>query len=137
MILADSTFLIDILRKKTDVIAYLKEHPDEILFTTQINVFGLYLGLYSIKKIDKDPILMNKRLTKLEELLSKFQILSFNKNEAIKSAKLLGKLNQIGTPIDFRDGIIAGIALSNGIRKILIKNIDHFKRIENLEVVSY
>lgn len=137
MILADSTFLIDSLRKKTTVREFLNNNPTEILFTTEINTFELHLGLYSSKILQNDPKLFLKRLHNLEELILKFQVLSFGRGEAIEAAKILGNLYTMGKPIEFRDGLIAGIALSNGIKKVLTRNIDHFNRIEGIEVISY
>ena len=137
MILADTTFLIDALRKKSEVKSFLTHHPDEVFFTTEINVFELLLGLYSSQNLEENSVLMQKRLARLDKLLSRFQILPFERKEAIQSAKVLGKLNRLGQKIEFRDGIIAGIAISNGISTILTKNIDHYSRIENLQVVTY
>lgn len=137
MILADSTFLIDSLRKKKIVREFLKKNPTEILFTTEINVFELYLGLYSSKKLEKDRNLFEKRKKRLEELILKFQILSLGRGEVIEAAKILGKLYRTGNPIEFRDGLVAGIAISNGIKKVLTRNFDHFNRIEGIEVLSY
>ena len=137
MILADTTFLIDALRKKSEVKSFLTQYPDEVFFTTEINVFELLLGLYSSKNLEENSALMQQRLARLDELLSRFQILPFERKEAILSAKVLGKLNRLGQKIEFRDGIIAGIAMSNGITTILTKNIDHYSRIENLQVVTY
>ncbi len=137
MILVDSTFLIDSLRKKPIVREFLKTNPTEILFTTEINVFELYLGLYSSKKLAKDLTLFEKRKKRLEELILKFQILPLGRGEAIEATKILGKLYRTGNPIEFRDGLIAGIAISNGIKKLLTRNVDHFDRIEGIEVLSY
>ena len=137
MILADSTFLIDAIRKDARVKPFLLAHSDEILFTTEINVFELYLGLYSIKTLENNPSLMKKRLSHLEELLFRFQILPFGRKEAIQAAKILGHLISQGNVIEFRDGLIAGIALSNGITTILTKNLDHFSRIEGVKVITY
>lgn len=137
MILVDTTFLIDALRKKADVRTFLINHSDEILFTTEINVFELYLGLYSIKTLEDNSPTMKKRLSRLEELLSRFQILPFRRNEAIQAAKILGHLTIRGKAIEFRDGLVAGIALSNGITTIMTKNLDHFSRIEGIKVISY
>ncbi|MDD1778989.1 MAG: type II toxin-antitoxin system VapC family toxin [Candidatus Helarchaeota archaeon] len=116
---------------------FILAHSDEILFTTEINVFELYLGLYSIKTLEKNPSLMKKRLSYLEELLFRFQILPFGRKEAIQAAKILGALINQGKPIEFRAGLIAGIALSNGITTILTKNLDHFSRIEGVKVITY
>jgi predicted nucleic acid-binding protein len=137
MILVDSTFLIDSLRKLPNVREFLQKNPTEILFTTEINIFELYLGLHSSKILEKDPDLFEKRQQRLEELINKFQVLSFRRGEAIEAAKILGRLYRMGKPIEFRDGLIAGIALSNGITKVLTRNIDHFNRIKEIEVLSY
>ena len=137
MILADSTFLIDSLRKITSVKKFLQKNPTEILFTTEINVFELYFGLYSSKILANSEDLLERRKSKLEELLSKFQVISMGRKEGIKAAKLLGNLVRIGKVIEFRDALVAGIAMANGITRILTKNIDHFKRIEGIEVIVY
>jgi len=86
----------------------------------------LHLGLYSIKTLENNPPLIQKRLA-----------LSFGRKEAIQSAKILGYLIRNGEAIEFRDGLIAGTALSNGIPMILTKNIDHFVRIEGIKVITY
>ena len=137
MILVDSTFLIDSLRKLPGVREFLQKNPTEILFTTEINIFELYLGLHSSKILEKDPDLFEKRQQRLEELINKFQVLSFRRGEAMEAAKILGRLYRMGNLIEFRDGLIAGIALSNGITKVLTRNIDHFNRIKEIEVLSY
>ena len=137
MILADSTFLVDSLRKNPDVKVFLERNPDEILFTTEINVFELYLGLYSSKELERNPELFKKRSSRLEKLIVKFQILPFGRKEVIRSAKILGSLVRNGKMIDFRDGLVAGIALSNGVTKVLTRNVEHFNRIEALRVITY
>ncbi len=137
IILADTTFLIDALRKKDDVKQFLIKNSSETLYTTEINVFETYLGLYANKTLEKTPSLLETRKIHLEELLSKFQILPFERKAAIESAKILGLLIRKSQKIEFRDGLIAGIAISNGIKKILTKNTDHFNRIENIETLSY
>ena len=108
-----------------------------MLFTTEINVFEIYLGLYANKNLENNPSLLDKRKIQVEALLSKFQILPFKRNAAIESAKILGNLIRKGQKIEFRDGLIAGIAISNGIIRILTNNIDHFKNIEDFEVIPY
>jgi predicted nucleic acid-binding protein len=137
MILVDTTFLIDTLRRKASIREFLRKNPTEILFTTEINVFELYLGLYSSKFLAKDLNLFKTRKKYLEELILKFQILPFGRGEAVEAAKTLGELSRTGKPIDFRDGLIAGIAVSNGIKKVLTRNTGHFKRVMGLEVFSY
>ena len=137
MILVDSTFLIDSLRKLPNVREFLIKNPTEILFTTEINIFELYLGLYSSKVLEQDPDQFEMRKQRLEELILKFQVLTFRRGEALTAARILGKLYRTGKPIEFRYGLIAGIAISNGIKKVLTRNIEHFNRIEEIEVLSY
>ena len=137
MILVDSTFLIDSLRKLPNVREFLQKNPTEILFTTEINIFELFLGLYSSKILEQDPNQFEMRKQRLEELILKFQVLTFRRGEAIAAARILGRLYRTGKPIEFRDGLIAGIAISNGIKKVLTRNIEHFNRIEEIEVLSY
>ena len=92
IILVDTTFLIDALRKKDEVKQFLLKNSSETLFTTEINVFETYLGLYANKSLEKKPSLLESRKIHLEELLSKFQILPFKRKSAIESAKILGNL---------------------------------------------
>ena len=137
VILVDSTFLIDSLRKLPNVREFLIKNPTEILFTTEINIFELYLGLYSSKVLEQDPDQFEMRKQRLEELILKFQVLTFRRGEALTAARILGRLYRTGKPIEFRYGLIAGIAISNGIKKVLTRNIEHFNRIEEIEVLSY
>ncbi|MBD3192752.1 MAG: PIN domain-containing protein [Candidatus Heimdallarchaeota archaeon] len=116
---------------------FLENHLNEILFTTEINVFELYLGLYSSKQLNENSQLLNQRKNRLEEFLTKFQILPFSRHEAIVSAKILGQLFRVGQPVEFRDCLIAGTALANGINSIITKNVNHFQRMPGITVVLY
>ncbi len=42
-----------------------------------------------------------------------------------------------GNLIDSNDILIAGIMLSNGIIKIITRNVNHFEKIESLEIINY
>ncbi|MFQ5979228.1 MAG: type II toxin-antitoxin system VapC family toxin [Candidatus Heimdallarchaeota archaeon] len=137
MILADTTFLIDCLRRKASVETLLANHAGEILFTTEINVFELYLGIYSSRILQENQQLCEKRVQTIKELMSRFQILPFARKEALESAKILGTLSRSGKPIQFRDGLIAGIAKANGIFQIVTRDREHFERIENIVAISY
>ncbi|MHA1215161.1 MAG: type II toxin-antitoxin system VapC family toxin [Candidatus Hodarchaeales archaeon] len=94
---------------------------------TTINIFGKNFK----------PQKVEKRKQRLEELISKFQVLSLGGGEAIEAAKILGKLTLMGNMIYFRDGLNAGIAISNGIKKVLTRNANHFNRIEEIKVIPY
>ena len=137
MILADTTFLIDCLRRKASVETLLVKFPGEILFTTEINVFELYLGIYSSRILQENQKLFEKRVQTIKELIIRFQILPFTRKEALESAKILGNLARSGKPIEFRDGLIAGIAKANGISQIVTRDREHFERIENILAINY
>ncbi|MEK6922003.1 MAG: PIN domain-containing protein [Nanoarchaeota archaeon] len=50
MILADTTLLIDFLRGKKEAIATLQNAQSEGIYTTEINVFELIIGVYAKKQ---------------------------------------------------------------------------------------
>jgi predicted nucleic acid-binding protein len=137
VILADTTFLIDCLRRKASVEALLVKYPGEILFTTEINVFELYLGIHSSRILQEDSQLFEKRVQTIKKLITRFQILPFMRKEALEAAKILGNLTRSGKPIEFRDGLIAGIAKANGISQIVTRDREQFERVENILVINY
>ena len=134
MILADTNFLVDFLRKKVGI---NQEYDKEGLFTSEVCVFELYFGLYSNKLLVGNKKILKKRIDLLENLLVKFQVLPFGRMEAIESAIILGKLKLDGIILDYRDCMIAGTGLANGINKILTRNKDHFNRIPGIQTISY
>jgi predicted nucleic acid-binding protein len=79
VILVDTTFIIDYLRKKREVATLLAQFSGEILHTTEINAFECYLELYANKRIYGSPSVMTQRRTRLEELLTDFISCPFSK----------------------------------------------------------
>jgi tRNA(fMet)-specific endonuclease VapC len=65
------------------------------------------------------------------------EIFSLGFKEAKKSAEIYDKLESKGQIIDDNDILIIGIMLSNGIKKIITKNIKHFELIEEIELINY
>jgi tRNA(fMet)-specific endonuclease VapC len=137
MILVDTTFLVDALRKKTSVMSVLRKYPDEMLFTTEINVFEIYLGIHSSKTLAQEPGILEKRTRKVDELITKLQVLPFARKEAIEAARILGELKRSGQMIEFRDGLIAGVAKANGITRVITQNEEDFRRVKGIEVINY
>ena len=133
MKLLDSTFLIDIIRKKLEALSKLTEWKHEKIYTTRINVFEVVSGAFSIKS-EKDR---EVRLSEISVILHGLSILDLDEKSTLKSAEIFGELNRRGTPIEPNDCLIAGIALSNGITTIITKNTEHFKRIVGIKVEGY
>lgn len=132
MRLLDTTFLIDLLRNKEGAVLKAKELGYENLFTTEINVFEIALGVYYKKEIDH-----RKYLEQALNLLSRLTVLPLNRTSSIMSGKIAAELMRSGLEIESNDVLIAGIALSNGISKIVTRNKEHFNRIKGITVETY
>jgi len=71
------------------------------------------------------------------EFISGMEIFPLGFKEAEKAAEIYDKLEIQGQIIDDNDILIAGIMLSNGLKKIITRNIKHFEIIEEIEVIGY
>ncbi|RDE10888.1 MAG: hypothetical protein C4K48_12855 [Candidatus Thorarchaeota archaeon] len=135
MIFLDTTLLVDILRKDRVAISWLNDLEEQALYTSEINVFELYTGLFRVSQGSTTK--RKKRALELEQLLSRMEVLTFDRNAAIESAKILSLLMSRGEPIGTRDIMIAGVALSTGITQLVTRNIQEFQRIPGIRVDSY
>lgn len=131
MILADTTLLIDFLRGKKDAIEIIEKIESRGLYTTEINVFELIIGVYAKKQ---EP---QKDLEKIFLMLSKFIVLPLERRGAIKAGEITGMLIKQGKQIEETDSLIAAIALTNGITDIITANKEHFQRIPGVTVILY
>ncbi len=125
--IADSTIIIDFLRNKKNAIDALSKTP--VLYTTAINVFEVMTGIYFLNKKRHAEI--------LNALLTRMIILPLDRKSSLKAAKISADLFSKGLPIEATDCLIAGIALANGVTKIITANISHFSRIQGVEVITY
>lgn len=135
MILFDTSVLVEILRKNTDIISQIDKLEETPLFTTEISVMELAYGISSNKYYINKSSKRKVRINNILNLMSKFSVLQFDRKAALKTAEILGYLKLEGNMIDFRDGMIIGIALSNGINSIYTLNREHFERVS--EVTLY
>ena len=136
MILVDTTILVEILRKKNKVIEFLQKLGTAPLFTTVISVMELTYGITGNRFYADKPELKQRRLTEIQDLCSKFTVLPFDHKSAIKTAQIMGSLKLEGKLVDFRDGMIAGIGLANGIEELLTLNKEHFERMKELKIIT-
>lgn len=130
----DTCFFVDLLRKDDAAVrkAEQLDEDDEQLITTQMNVYELFVGVYSSEEIDKE-----KQARRIEQILDKTVILDMNFEASKRSAEIAGNLISEGERIEIPDTITAGIILSKGIDVIVTRNKDHFDRIEGLDVEEY
>ena len=133
MILLDTSFLIDVLKKREYAVNKAVEIVNkDKLATTYVNIYELLFGIYNKKTINHE-----KELNAVKDLKNKLEILTLDENSTKKSAEIGGELMIKGQIIGDTDNMIAGIMLCNGINTIVTRNVDHFKRIKGIEVETY
>lgn len=129
----DTTYIIHLLRKHEGALRKSEELDLEgNIITTEINVYELFYGIYKSKGIKT-----NKRIRKLNIVLDKLEILPLDHKASLKAAEIAGELSKKGLEIGSHDCMIAAIMLSNGCNTIITDNVEHFKRIKNLNVETY
>ncbi len=135
MIFLDTAACIDYLNGNKDL-KKVVEDQDELLHISSITVYEMNIGFERTKRKISDQ--RYKQLYKpWVEFISGMEVFSLGFKEAETAAKIYDILESQGQRIDDNDILIAGIMLSNGIKKIITKNIGHFKRIEALELITY
>ncbi len=135
MIILDTSACIDYLNGNEEIKKSISKQED-LIHITSITVYEINIGLERTKrKISK------KRYNELykiwTEFISSMEIFPLGYKEAEMAAKVYDNLESQGLVIDDNDILIAGIMLSNGIKKIITKNTNHFERIEDLEIIHY
>lgn len=128
MKIVDTTFLIDIIRGNQQVIRILRK--EESLLTTQINMFEVIRGIF-LKNLSE------KKYGEIMDLFETIHMLRLDEASLIKAAHISSSLTKKGIIISDNDCLIAGIALSHGITKIITNNKKHFERIKELQVETY
>jgi tRNA(fMet)-specific endonuclease VapC len=135
MIILDTSACIDYLNGNEEIKKSISKQED-LIHITSITVYEINIGLERTKrKISK------KRYDELykiwTEFISSMEIFPLGYKEAEMAAKVYDDLESQGLVIDDNDILIAGIMLSNGIKKIITKNANHFERIKDLEIIHY
>jgi len=135
MLILDTNILSALMQAEPEarVVQWLDAQPVESLWTTTITVFEIRYGL--------DMLPAGKRKKKLEDLFEQVldeglerRILSFDASAATCAAALAAKRHKTGRVVDFRDTLIAGIAIARRA-KIITRNTRHFEDIDS-EVIN-
>jgi len=132
MKLLDTTFLIDLLNGKIVLNKVEELEKNFKLFTTELNAFELFVGVFFLEQRKQKEL-----MEKAAELLGRLEILNLDRKASMKAAEISANLIKKGKIIESNDCLIAGIALSNGIKSIVSRNEKHFKRIEGIKVEKY
>lgn len=127
MICVDTSCIIDFLKNEKEAVNIIDKHKDELV-TTDINVFEVFMGIYTKKDYEKE-----------EEVARAFfgsiKILGIG-GWGEKAAEILSHLIKNGEIVEENDCFIVSIMLLNGCNKILTRNKKHFSRIKGIEVIS-
>lgn len=126
----DSTFLIDVLRGDSDVAELIGEiDATGTPFVSAVTVMELYEGIHLADASESERGEVRQLLTEVSEL-------AFDRECALRSGRINADLVSSGEPIDETDVVIAATAIVNDY-PVVTRNVDHFDRIDDLEVVSY
>ena len=123
----DTDLLVSILRGKEEAKKNVNELDEEAKgATTSVNAFELFFGAYKSER-------KQENLKEASKLLERLTVFPLNLASSKKAAEISAKLMTKGETIDFRDAMIAAIALEYGLT-LVTRNQVHFKRIKGLQV---
>ena len=122
-VLVDTSILIDFFRKKNrkKSILYKLQGKHEIYIST-ITEFEFLAGVKEDKSISINSFFKN------------LDVIGFDSKTAIIASSIYKDLKSKNQVIEFRDIFIAATAIANRL-PLSTLNIEHFKRVENLEIV--
>ena len=127
----DTDFIVALLRNHPEAVKKAEEY-DSVkaeISTTSMNAFEIYLGAFRSRMAEKN-------VKQADSLLNAIKILELDLESSRKASEILSRLIREGEPIDLRDAIIAGIALTNGCT-LITRNTEHFKRITGLSIETW
>jgi predicted nucleic acid-binding protein len=131
MVVADTSFLVDVLRGHSPAVQLLEEleAAREPIQIPAVALFELHRGL-AFAEIHEDE------RAQIEDVLGSKPILTLDREAAIAGGGVDGELDAAGEPIDPEDSMIAAIARSAG-KAVVTANGDHFARVPGLELLEY
>ncbi|UYP44172.1 hypothetical protein NEF87_000457 [Candidatus Lokiarchaeum ossiferum] len=135
MILADTTFVIDLLRSRHNVTTLQKKMKDETIGLSLLSISELYTGLYYTKNKLGDEVFTKKEGI-LQKVLSHFEIFELNEAIMVLAGKKRAAQIVAGNPIDLVDLIIGASAKYFCADAILTRNISHFN-CWNINILDY
>jgi len=127
--LVDTTFIIGLLRgDPTTVEKALQLDGEGGAASTAVNVFEVAYGVHR-SMTDAEG-----RMEQAQKVLSNLEIFPLDSRAALKAAEIAADLDKKGMTVDPFDALVAGIAIVNGVRTIVTRNVTHFERIPELDV---
>lgn len=127
-VIIDTNILIDLLRNKSNVVEFFGRMQNNTTATTDINAFELYFGAYKSRKQEKN-------LAAAKGLLNSLILFTTSEDAMEIAGKIMARLEEEVRSIEIRDLLIGAIAMTNGFG-VATNNVEHFERIEGLEVIK-
>ena len=127
----DTSIFVDCLRKNVVPSSkrFLESVGDEnVGFTSSITAAELSVGAHLSKR--------TSAIEKTLDILNIVGVVSIDQDVAIEAGKIYSDLVKQGKTIELNDCLIAATSLSVGIDQIVTRNISHFKRIEQVDVLT-
>ena len=135
MILLDTSACVDYLIGNKELKKAIEAHED-LIHITSITVYEMNIGFERTRRK-----ISEKRYKQLYkpwlEFINSMEIFPLGYKEAERAAKIYDFLESQGERIADNDILIAGIMLTNGIKEIITRNVNHFERIEGIDIIKY
>jgi toxin FitB len=135
MILLDTNVLSTLISETRDVavVQWLDRRPRVSVWTTSVNVFEVKYGLNIMPDGKRRRVLEEKFQTLVADFLEN-RIATFDVNAALHAAAFSSNRRSLGRPVEIRDTMIAGLAISLGA-ELCTRNIRDFEH-SGLELVN-
>ena len=127
MIILDTNVLSALIKEapETGVMQWLDEEPRISIWTSAISLFEIRHGI-DIMPEGRRKVALSGSLDRLVSDLLENRIAPFDSQAASHAANYSAKRKSLGRPVEFRDIMIAGIALASGAR-LATRNIRDFE----------
>jgi predicted nucleic acid-binding protein len=125
MILLDTNIFSELMHAEPNpkVRAWLDKQPFSSIWTSSITVFEVRFGIETRATGRRRSLLASQFELVLDDLEQR--IATFDTAAAHRTAELMARRRQSGTPGDLRDSMIAGIAIAQGAT-LATRNVKHF-----------
>lgn len=125
--LLDTNAVIAVLKGHAGVLERLRRHRPEDFGLSTIVTHELFYGAFKSQRVTEN-------LARIGAL--RFEILSFNPEDAHRAGEVRARLASAGTPIGAYDALIAGQALARGL-VLVTRNTGEFQQVQGLLVEDW
>jgi toxin FitB len=135
MIILDTNVVSTLISETRDVrvVQWLDRRPRVSIWTTSVNVFEVKHGLNIMPDGKRRKVLEDTFNNLIADFLEN-RIATFDVNAAVHAAAFSSKRRSMGRPVEIRDTMIAGLAISLGAA-LCTRNIRDFEH-SGLELVN-